>query len=154
MQQQQQPTTDNNELHQTAKNNKNNINKPQPTGCNCKQHQCRLQCQHQQTKTPTPKKTSTPRKLPTPPPAQKISFKQTKKNGNLEVFINGKPVIDDDGKSVSKEEWNYTYDRKKRNDLSLQTIQGKGNKRGKKQYEPIQESAILYDPDDNNLWAN
>ena len=55
---------------------------------------------------------------------------------------------------MSKEEWNYTYDRKKRNDLSLKTIQGKGNKRGKKHYEPIQEQAILYDPDDNNLWAD
>jgi len=107
----------------------------------------------QQTETPTPK-TTTPRKLPTPPPAQKISFKQTKKNGNLEVFINGKPIIGDDGKAVSKEDWNYIYDRHKRNDLSLKTIQGKGNKRGKKHYEPIHESALLYDPDENNLWAD
>ena len=107
----------------------------------------------QQTKTPTPKKTTTPRKLPTPPPAENISFAPLRKGSNLEVRMNGKPVIDDDGIPVSKEDW-FTYDRIKRFNLSLKTIKGKGNKRGKKHYEPIQESVVLNDPDDNNLWAD
>ena len=108
----------------------------------------------QQTKTPTPKKTSTPRKLPTPPPAQKISFKALPKGKNTVAHVNNKLILDDDGQPIERDDWLYTLDRNKRLQLSNKTLLGKGNKRGKKHYEPIQESAILYDPDDNNLWAN
>ena len=108
----------------------------------------------QQTKTPTPRKTSTPRKLPTPPPPQKISFLAPKKGQNAVVLLNGKPILDDNGQPIEKDDWLYKIDKQKRERLVLKTLSGKGNKRGKKHYEPIQEQAILYDPDDNNLWAD
>lgn len=115
----------------------------------------------QQTKTPTAKKPKknqvsplTPtNKLPSPQ-AEKVSFVAPKRGKNAVVFINGKSVIDDDGKPVEKDDWLYSISKQKREELILKTLSGKGNKRGKKHYEPIQESAILYDPDDNNLWAD
>ena len=117
----------------------------------------------QQTKTPAktklPKKnqvsplTTSLHRLPSPP-TQKISFLAPKKGQNAVVLVNGKTILDNDGLPIEKDVWLYNIKPEAKEQLVLKTLSGKGNKRGKKHYEPIQESAILYDPDDNNLWAD
>ena len=98
----------------------------------------------------TPKK-KTPRTLPKPPPP-KVVFN---KNPKGYATIQGKAIYNDEGALISDITW-ATMNPQEKEELIQRTLaEGSGRARkGKKYIQKVDPHPILYDPDDNNLWAD
>jgi len=85
-----------------------------------------------------------------PPALPKVLF-----NGKPRGYamVNGKPILSDDGSLIDQNTWLHYTQPEKQEALISKALKGKG-KRGKKAYEPTPRPTLLYNPDNNNMWAN
>ena len=85
-----------------------------------------------------------------PPALPKVLF-----NGKPRGYatVSGKTILADDGNMIDQNTWLHYTQPEKQEALINRALKGKG-KRGKKTYEPTQRPTLLYNPDDNNMWAN
>jgi len=107
----------------------------------------------------SPQKPKTPRKLPTPPQVKQPNVLFSKKPKGF-ATINGARILDNTGQLISQLTWvslspqeQQRFIRQALNEGS--SAEGSGSKgKGNRYISKTAPAPYLYDPDDNNLWAN